>query len=78
MSEFRTGTKDGEPLYTQAEMDAALKDANRYKFMRDNAVFKNRNGPGLYWYLPRGLYGDPAELLDKAIDDCLAILEKKI
>lgn len=46
-----------------------LLDAERYRFMRDNATFRDRNGPGLYWYLPRfGFAGTSAEQLDAAID----------
>ena len=47
------------------------KDARRYRHMRNNAAFRERNGPGLYWYLPRYLYGTSAELLDAAIDDAI-------
>jgi len=48
------------------------KDATRYRYMRKNAVFQDRNGPGLYWYLPR-LYRDMeiGERLDNAIDEQL-------
>jgi hypothetical protein len=44
-------------------------DAERYRYMRLNAVYQFRNGPGIYWYLPmwdRNLPID--ERLDKAID----------
>lgn len=48
--------------------DAVLRDAERYRYMRNNASFRDRNGPGLYWYLPRFLPGGGAEQLDAAID----------
>jgi hypothetical protein len=44
------------------------RDAARYRHMRNNAAFRDRNGPGLYWYLPRFSQGDPADRLDAAID----------
>lgn len=45
------------------------KDAERYRHMRGTAVFQDRNGPGLYWYLPRWDRGLPiGERLDRAID----------
>ena len=53
----------------QAENEALRKDAERYRYMRNNAQFQSRNGPGLYWYLPyefRGLEAGPR--LDAAID----------
>ena len=46
-------------------------DAERYRHMRNNAHFQSRNGPGLYWYLPRfsdGKVRDEGEQLDEAID----------
>ena len=45
-----------------------MKDAKRYRHMRNNAAFRDKNGPGLYWYLPRFLSGGAAEQLDAAID----------
>lgn len=46
-----------------------VRDAKRYRYMRKTAAFQDRNGPGLYWYLPRWEGGLPAgERLDKAID----------
>lgn len=64
------------PVYTADQLRAAVKqereaaerDAKRYRHMRDTAVFQDRNGPGLYWYLPRFLRGSEAERLDEAID----------
>lgn len=45
------------------------KDAARYRHMRSNAAFQDRNGPGLYWYLPRFNRDLPiGERLDAAID----------
>jgi len=44
-------------------------DAERYRHMRSHALFQDRNGPGLYWYLPRDNRGLPVpERLDAAID----------
>lgn len=46
-------------------------DAKRYRHMRNNAQFQYRNGPGLYWYLPRysdGKVRDEGQQLDDAID----------
>lgn len=46
-------------------------DAERYRHMRNNAQFQSRNGPGLYWYLPRfsdGTVRDEGKQLDDAID----------
>ena len=46
------------------------KDAERYRYMRSNSTFQDRNGPGIYWYLPRYDRELPVgERLDKAIDD---------
>jgi hypothetical protein len=45
------------------------KDAARYRHMRNNSTFQNRNGPGLYWYLPRYDRNLPlGDRLDAAID----------
>ena len=44
-------------------------DARRYRYMRNNAQFQNKNGPGLYWYLPRLGSGSWVERLDAAIDE---------
>lgn len=43
-------------------------DADRYRHLRSTAKFQYRNGPGLYWYLPRYLPGTAAEQLDQSID----------
>lgn len=60
---------------TGAVVDSAVEqaasiaaDARRYRYMRDHARFEYHNGPGLYWYLPRGLSGGPGAQLDEAID----------
>lgn len=56
----------------QSEDDEARKmreDAERYRYMRNNGVFRDRNGPGLYWHLPRWIHGAAAEQLDTAIDE---------
>jgi hypothetical protein len=50
------------------EREALLQDAMRYRHMRDTATFQDRNGPGLYWYLPRFMRGSAAEQLDEAVD----------
>ena len=51
-----------------ARLAEAERDAARYRYMRGNASFRDRNGPGLYWYLPRFLPGGSAEQLDASID----------
>lgn len=53
-----------EQLYVQE----LRKDAERYRHLRNNAQFQNRNGPGLYWYLPRFIPGTKGEQFDAAID----------
>lgn len=56
------------------EREACANDklnAERYRHMRNNAQFQSRNGPGLYWYLPRFMDGkvrDEGKQLDDAID----------
>ena len=49
-------------------------DAERYSYLRSHAVYEYRNGPGLYWYLPRGRYLgiNSAEALDDSIDAALS------
>lgn len=49
------------------------RDAARYRHMRNNATFRDCNGPGLYWYLPRFMEGGSAERLDAAIDAQLIV-----
>jgi hypothetical protein len=57
------------PPGTAAELERLRKDAERYRYMRNNARFLDRNGPGLYWYLPRLNMDLPiGERLDAAID----------
>lgn len=56
----------------RAEVAGLREDAGRYRHMRNNSQFQSRNGPGLYWYLPRGLQGEEGEQLDAAIDAALA------
>lgn len=48
-------------------------DAKRYQYMRCNATFRDKNGPGLYWYLPSFLSGSEADQLDAAIDRMIPI-----
>ena len=52
--------------------EKAEKDAERYRHMRNNAQFMNRNGPCLYWHLPRFYSGTPVEQLDKCLDASIA------
>lgn len=55
------------------ELTAALKDAERYRHMRKSAEFQNRNGPGLYWYLPQWKRDlSEGDRLDAAIDAAIA------
>ena len=52
-----------------AECDEVTKDAMRYRHMRTNGKFQDRNGPGIYWYLPHFDRGLPiGRRLDSAID----------
>lgn len=58
------------------ELRADLKDAERYRYMRSNGQFQDRNGPGVYWYLPRwGRELPLGERLDAAIDAAMAAEE---
>jgi len=43
-------------------------DAERYRWLREHSKMDWRNGPGLYWYLPRHGEGTYMEQLDAAID----------
>ena len=54
----------------EAQLAEAQRDAGRYRKMRSSAEFLHRNGPGLYWYLPR-CYSDLSvgERLDRALDE---------
>ena len=56
----------------RAQVAALEVDAGRYRHMRNNSQFQSRNGPGLYWYLPRFGQGDKGEQLDAAVDAALA------
>jgi hypothetical protein len=58
---------EAQPNAAQAEKDAA-----RYRYMRNSAAFQDRNGPGLYWYLPRYMTGSAAERLDAVIDAAMS------
>ena len=71
------------PLYNEdrakwlAWRDAAVaeykQDAERYRYLRANAELQDRNGPGVYWYLPRWDRRLPVgERLDNAIDADIA------
>jgi hypothetical protein len=57
-----------EARVAEARLAEAERDAARYRYMRGVASFRDRNGPGLYWYLPRFLPGGSAEQLDASID----------
>ena len=58
-----------EIVRLRAELAAAQLDAARYRWLRDKSQPQNRNGPGLYWYLPRFMQGTKEEQLDAAIDN---------
>jgi len=45
---------DGGSVPLAEQVARMAKDAERYRKLRRKAIFKWRNGPGLYWYLPRG------------------------
>ena len=48
-------------------------DAKRYRHLRSNAALQYRNGPGIYWYLPRWDRELPdGDRLDNAIDAALS------
>jgi hypothetical protein len=64
---------NGKFVESEARADDRL-DAERYRHMRNNAQFQSRNGPGLYWYLPRfgdGKVRDEGAQLDEAIDSAI-------
>ena len=63
-----SASKDAEIERLRAEVAGLREDAERYRHMRNNSQFQSRNGPGLYWYLPRYGRGDEGEQLDAAID----------
>ncbi len=65
-------TKALAPQQAEAVPPDVVRDAERYRHLRNNAARQWRNGPGLYWYLPRGMTGDAGERLDAAIDAALA------
>lgn len=56
------------PLAERVKLMA--KDAERYRKMRRKAQYDWRNGPGLYWYLPRDGERDltAGERLDNSLD----------
>ena len=62
------GERMNEYFALAARLAEAERDAARYRYMRGVASFRDRNGPGLYWYLPRFLPGGSAEQLDASID----------
>ena len=63
-----SAAKDAEIERLRADVAGLREDAERYRHMRNNSQFQSRNGPGLYWYLPRYGRGDEGEQLDAAID----------
>lgn len=59
----------------QAQQSEDARCAKRYRHMRAKAVFQDRNGPGLYWYLPRlNRALSDEDRLDAAIDAAIAAL----
>lgn len=66
-AELAKATGELEAARSSRAKDAL--DAERYRHMRANFSVQDRNGPGLYWYLPRWDRDLPwAERLDFAID----------
>ena len=62
----------GHPVAVGGLKELMLAEA-RYQRMRNNAEFQDRNGPGLYWYLPRWNRNLPlGERLDAALDADIA------
>ena len=62
----------GHPLALARLKELMLAEA-RYQRMRNNAEFQDRNGPGLYWYLPRWNRNLPlGERLDASLDADIA------
>ena len=59
-------SKQRDDLLTKQE--GVEQDAKRYKYLRNSATFQNRNGPGIYWYLPIGLEGYEQQQLDANLD----------
>ena len=68
-AELAERQKDRDELITQ--LQKSEKDAARYRHMRNNSQFQSRNGPGLYWYLPRMITGTKGERLDASIDQAM-------
>lgn len=62
----------GEIAAVMGRHRANERDASRYQYLRTNARYEWRNGPGLYWYLPRGIQCSAAEQLDMNIDRQMA------
>lgn len=64
-----------EKALAQAQQSEDALDAKRYRHMRAKAIFQDRNGPGLYWYLPRCNRAlSDEDRLDAAIDAAIAAL----
>ncbi|WP_233854022.1 hypothetical protein [Paraburkholderia sp. HD33-4] len=61
---------NAQPAQTRA-LTGDARDAARYRWLREHAIPQWRNGPGLYWYLPRLMEGSPAEKLDTVLDSAL-------
>ena len=68
MNDYNCDSMGIELQRLRSRLAEAERDAARYRYMRGNASFRDRNGPGLYWYLPRFLPGGSAEQLDASID----------
>jgi hypothetical protein len=51
-----------------AKVEQLQKDADRYRCIRASSKSQWRNGPGIYWYLPRWNRGPLKERLDNALD----------
>lgn len=63
---------DGGDVDVDEQLRRLAQDAARYRHMRDSARFESRNGPGLYWYLPRtGQELPDGDRLDLAVDDAI-------
>jgi len=71
-------TVTSEPLFTHPRATAVdVRDAERYRYLRKSAVAEWRNGPGLYWHLPRHMLGNSEEKLDQHVDSQLAAIASR-
>lgn len=60
---------DGGSVPLSEQVARMARDAERYRKLRRKARFEWRNGPGLYWYLPRG--GERGLTAADRLDDSL-------